>query len=549
MNPDANAAPRAANNDPHEAPAGRDGRGEPGLDRKLGLRALVVGFGTLVSRVSGLLREMIMAALYTRMETDAFFVAFRIPNGLRQLLAEGAISAAVVPVLSGTLATEGEEAAQKFFAQVRGLSLLVLAAVCVAGVLGAEPLTELFAPGHHGSPGRFELTVSMTRWLFPYIFFMGSAALGAAALQAHHEFALISLAPVLLNVAMVGFALAGPSLAGPLGIERVHVLALGALVGGALQLLVQWPALRRLGYLAMPSLNFESPRVREVLRRIAPMALGLGIYQIDLVLSTRFLAASETGAQSYFLWASRLCDVPQGIFGLALSTAALPTLSALFAKGEFVELQRTTSLALRMTLFVAIPSSVYTATFALPVVQVFFERGAFDAHASVQTARSFVWQGAAIVFVACVRPLVASFHAMGRTALPVAVSALDLLVFIGLAAGLTPHYGHVGVSVAVAGSAAVQAVLLFAALLRTEASPDVRLVGLSALKILAASVAAAVASWFAFRSSAPWVQVLGSTVLFAILFPVGALALRSPELLSLSSSLARRLRPCASRGP
>jgi putative peptidoglycan lipid II flippase len=517
--------------------------------RQLGLRALVVGVGTLVSRLSGLLREMIMAALYTRVETDAFFVAFRIPNGLRQILAEGAISSAVVPVLSGTLATDGEIAARSFFAKVRGLSLLVLALVSIAGVIGAEPLTELFAAGHHAEAGRFELTVSMTRWLFPYIFFMGSSALGAAALQSHHEFALVSLAPVLLNVAMVVFAWAGPVLAPSLGIDRVHVLALGALVGGLLQLIVQWPALRRLGYVALPTVDFSDPKVRDVLRRIAPMAVGMGIYQVDLILSTRFLAAGEAGSQSYFLWASRLCDVPQGIFGLALSTAALPTLAALVAKGEHAALRRTVTLALRMTLFVAIPSSVYAACFALPVVRVFFERGQFDAHAAEQTARSFAWQGAAIVAVACVRPLVASFYALGRTSVPVVVSALDLVAFIALAVSLTPHFGHVGVSMAVAGSSVVQAALLLVALVRTEAKPQLGELVASAAKVTAAStIAAALPMTFA-QAYAPWVQVAASLGSFAVVFPLCAVLFRSPEVTPLVSSLMRRVRRRASRTP
>jgi putative peptidoglycan lipid II flippase len=388
----------------------------------------------------------------------------------------------------------------------------------------------------------------MTRWLFPYIFFMGSSALGAAALQSHHEFALVSLAPVLLNVAMVAFAFAGPAIAPTLGIERAHVLALGALVGGLLQLLVQWPALRRLGYLKLPRLDLRDARVRDVLRRIAPMALGVGIYQVDLILSTRFLAAGETGAQSYFLWASRLCDVPQGIFGLALSTAALPTLSALVARRDHAALARTVSSALRMTLFVGIPASVYAAFFALPVVRVFFERGNFDAHAALQTAASFAWQGGAIVAVALVRPLVASFHALGRTGLPVVVSGLDLLVFIALAFTLTPRLGHVGVSMAVAGSSVVQASLLFGALLRTEAAPHVAEVFASALRVLGASLTAAVVARLAVGSRPPLVEVAGSLVAFATVFPLGAIAFRSPEVAPLVAAFMRRVRRHASGG-
>ncbi|MEO6418131.1 MAG: lipid II flippase MurJ, partial [Polyangiaceae bacterium] len=296
------------------APAQIDGDGER---KKLVRRAGIVGAGTLASRLLGLGRDMSLAAIFTREETDAFFVAFTIPNALRQLLGEGAISSAVVPVLSAKLATEGEEPARLFFAKIRGVSLLALAVVTALGMIFARELCDLFAAGYKATPAEFERTVQLTRIVFPYIFFMGTAALGMAALNAKRKFAVAAFAPGLLNVAflLAAFLLPAPLIA--LGMDRAYALGAGALLGGLLQVIAQWPALRAIGFLRTPILDFKDPGVREVFRRIAPMTFGIGVYYVDLILSRRFLSELGPGAQSYFSWAMRLCDFPQGIFVMA----------------------------------------------------------------------------------------------------------------------------------------------------------------------------------------------------------------------------------------
>jgi putative peptidoglycan lipid II flippase len=210
---------------------------------KLAGRAGIVGAGTLLSRILGLVRDMVLAALFTRAETDAFFVAFRIPNALRQLLGEGAISSAVVPVLSAKLANEGEESARAFVQRARGASIVALAIVTALGMILARPLTELFATGYHAVPGEFERTVSLTRALFPYLFFIGTAAMGMACLHAMRRFVVASFAPGLLNVAFLVAALALPPVLIRNGIDRVQALVIGALAGGMLQVVAQWPSL------------------------------------------------------------------------------------------------------------------------------------------------------------------------------------------------------------------------------------------------------------------------------------------------------------------
>ncbi len=514
---------------------------------KLAGRAGIVGLGTLLSRVLGLGRDMALAACFSREATDAFFVAFTIPNALRQLLGEGAVSSAVVPVLAGTIASEGEEPARSFFAKTRGLSLFLLTIVTVLGVVFARPLTELFAAGFHDRPEQFERTVQMTRVVFPYIFFMGTAALGMAALNANSKFAVAAFAPGLLNVAFMVGALALPPLFIHQGWDPAVSIAVAALVGGLLQVVAQWPALRRIGYLRAPKLDFKDHRVREVGRRMAPMMIGIGVYYIDLIISRRFLSGMGEGAQSYFTWATRVCDFPQGIFVMALSTAALPSLSLLAAKNEMSEMKKTFSLGMRLSLFVAIPASVALVFLAEPIIVAMFQRGAFTREAAHETARALVWQGGAIWTVAGVRQLVPVYYALGDTRTPVWVSAVDLVAFVVLAFALRSAFGHVGVSMAVAGSSLVQMVLLAVMLKRKLGRIEEREIGISAMKTVTASFGAGVVAWFVSDlrvGEGAWLRVVPgvlSGTVFLIVFFALAMLFGSSELKLLSGGLTRRL--------
>jgi putative peptidoglycan lipid II flippase len=513
---------------------------------RLVARAGVVGAGTLASRVLGLVRDMALAALFDRDATDAWWVAFTIPNALRSLLGEGAVTSAVVPVLSEKLAKQGDEAARVFFARVRAASLVALVVVTAAGMLLARPLTELFATGYHDRPGEFARTVALTRVVFPYILLMGTAALGMAALNANRRFAVAAFAPGLLNVALIAAAFAAPYLVTG---DPVRALAYGALAGGVLQVAAQWPALRRLGYGGRPRFVLDAD-VREVLRRIAPLTFGIGIYYVDLVLSRRFLSELGPGAQSYFSWAMRLCDFPQGIFVMALSTAALPSLSTLAAKGAKGELAKTWAHGMGLAMFVAIPASVAMVALGEPVVVALFQRGAFDANAAHETARALLWQGGAIWTVAAVRQTVPALYALGDTRTPVVVSALDLAAFIGLAVGLRGPMGHVGISVAVAGSSAVQMVLLLVGLRRRMGTIEGGALARSAARTLAASILAGVAGWGAARALAPEGQAgpllrlvpgLAGMAAFGGVFGLAAWGMGATEFEDIGGALRRRL--------
>lgn len=515
--------------------------------RQITRRAGIVALGTLLSRVLGLGRELILAAFFTRAVTDAFMVAFTIPNMLRQLLAEGAVQSSVLPVLSKTLETQGSDAARQYFRHVRALSLLILLGVSVLGVVLAPALVDLFAHGAHQHPGQFERTVTLTRWLFPYILFMGSAALGAAALNAHHQFAVTAFAPGLLNVSFIVCGLLLPTVFLHLQIEPMMALVVGVLVGGLLQVLAQWPALFRIGYATRPVLRLSDPLVRETLRRMGPVLIGTGVYAADLVLARRFLSGFDVGAQSYFGFAQRLVDFPQGIFVMALQTATLPSLAKLASRGDRPALSETFNYGLRLSLFVGLAATALFVSAAEPLVALIFQRGHFDAAATQHTSRALIAQGAGIWAVASIRQLLALYYAVGDTRTPMLVSILDLMVFIALALGLSGSLGHVGVSAAVTGSSIVQAVLLLVLVRRhlplnfvTQLLPSLTK---TCLALLPASL---VTHWLggALLQAGMGTLLPGVVALavFGVLFLVTAKLLRSAELSSLAEPVMRRLR-------
>jgi putative peptidoglycan lipid II flippase len=517
--------------------------------RALAGRAGIVGAGTLVSRILGLVRETAMAAMFSRAETDAFWVAFTLPNALRSLLGEGAASSAVVPVLAKVRAEEGDDAARRFFAAMRGVSLVALVVVTVLGIAGAPWLVELFAGGMHARPGAFERTVLLTRWVFPYIFFMGTAALGTAALNSYGRFAVPAFAPGLLNVAFVAACLLLPAWFVAAGEDRILALAVGVLVGGALQVVAQWPSLRRIGFASRPIFDFRERRVLDALGRMVPMMAGIGIYAIDLMLSRRFLSQLPEGSQSYFSWAMRLCDFPQGIFVLALQAATLPSLAKLVASGQLDEVAKTYAYGMRLSLFVAIPATALFVALARPIVVSIFERGAFDAVASTETARALVAQGLGLWTVAAVRQIVPVFYALGDTRTPVVISAIDLVVFVVAALVLRSMFGHVGVSMAVTLSSAAQMLLLWFGLGRRlpllrlgEIAASVARTGFASLVAGGAGyLTADLVAGLGEGALARALPGIAGAIVFATTFVVVAYVIRSPELRGLVTSLRARL--------
>lgn len=521
--------------------------------RRIAGRAGIVASGTLLSRILGLVREQVLAALFTRAETDVFFVAFLIPNVLRQLFAEGAVQTGVLPVLSQVKQQRGDAAARELFRALRGLSLLLLTLVTACGVLAAPWLVELFAGGYREYGEQFDRTVNLTRWVFPYILCMGTAALGSAALNSSGRFVVAAYAPGLLNVAFIACALLLPGWFRNMGIEPLHALSVGVLLGGVLQVIAQWPSLRRIGYLTAPKLDWTQPDVREVLRRMGPTLLGFGIYYVDVVAARHLLSNQGVGAQSYFAFAQRLCDFPQGIFVMAVQTATLPSLSRLAALGQTEELKETFRHGARLSLFVAIPASLLFATLAEPLVALIFGHGQFGGDSINQTALALCAQASGIWCVSLVRQLVIVFYATGDTRTPVLVSGLDFLAFLGAALLLRDSYGHVGISWAVSFASLVQVGLLMATLRRRVGALGLANLGNSAARVLLASAGAAIVThylgvWLHSSSWPPTWATLAQLSAFALGFFGFARAFGCAELELISAPLRSRLSAVLRRG-
>lgn len=511
-------------------------------------RAGIVAGGTLVSRILGLGREQVLAALFSRHETDAFITAFMIPNLLRQLLAEGAVQTSVLPVLAGSRETAGDEATRELFRRLRGLSLLLLAGASIFGVIAAPWLVTVFAGGFRQHPGQFERTVELTRWVFPYIFFMGSAALGLAALNTYQRYVVTAFAPALLNVSFIACALCLPGAFLASGLDRIYALAVGVWLGGVLQVVAQWPSLHRVGMLRTPKLDLQHPGVRDVFRRIGPATLGIGVYYLDVMAGRHLLSELDVGATTYFTFALRLCDFPQGIFIMALQAATLPSLARLAAKNDWAELGNTFAFGMRLSLFVAVPATLLFMALAEPLVVLIFQRGEFDAAAAAETARALAAQGAGIWAVAGVRQLVTTFYALGDTRTPAVVSAVDFVVFLTVALLLRPSLGHVGISCAVTAASAAQLVLLWWRLGRRRPEIDSGAVLRSGtLTLLCSLPAAGIARLVARALTRPGAGEIGraapalaGSAAFVAVFLVSARLMKHKELEMAWRALRRR---------
>lgn len=517
----------------------------------IALRAAVVAAGTLLSRVLGLARDIAIATLFSQAATDAFFVAFAIPNALRQLLAEGAVTSAVMPVLAEIREKEGEEAAQSFYRALHGLFMVLLSAVTVAGVLFAPALCELFAAGFHAQPGQFERTVTLTRSVFAFICFAGSSALAMGALNSHRRFAVAAFSPALINIAMIGAALLAPRWLGAQGLDPALALSLGALLGGALQVVSQWPSLHSIGYLRPPQWQPAHPKVREVMRRMLPMLFGMGLYFINIASARRLLSGLGEGAQSYFTWAMRLCALPQGIFILALSTATLPSLASLAAAGEREEASKTYAHSMRLALFIALPSTALLTSLAHPIVVAVFQRGEFHASASAQTASALAAQALGLFCVAAMRQLLPVYFACGDTRTPALSSGLNLGVFIAASLWLRVPLGHTGVSLAYSLANLVQTAFLWGLLGRELPTLRGFEIGRSAARTALACAGAVVASrwmlaWLTGTKEAQGWGGIAPAALGILIFTAtfGALAwlVRCEELRVLRDGLGRRLK-------
>ncbi|MFQ5911620.1 MAG: murein biosynthesis integral membrane protein MurJ [Nitrospinota bacterium] len=430
---------------------------------RLARSAGVVSGATLVSRVFGFIRDMIVAnAFGASMSADAFYVAFGIPNLLRNFFAEGALSAAFIPVFTRERTNRGDEAARRLSGALMVSLALILAVVTLLGVLAAPYVVRILVPGFTGNPSKYALTVTLTRIMFPFIFFIGLAAISAGILNIVGHFLTPALTPVFFNLSMIACALwLAPSLDKP-----VAGLAWGVVIGGAAQWVVQLKPLhtRR----QIPRWRWEPlhPGSRRVAGLMVPALFGFSIAQISTLVD-RFLASFlAEGSISFLYYANRLLQFPLGVFGIALSIAFFPALASHAARKEEGALVETLGEGLRLILFVCLPSAVGLAILASPIIQVLFERGAFTATDTAMTARAVIAYAAGLVAYAGVKIIVSAFYSLQDTRTPVRIAAWVLMANVALNLLLMIPLKHAGLALASALCAYLNVGLLLRSLRR-----------------------------------------------------------------------------------
>ena len=324
-------------------------------NKKVSEAAGAVGGMTLLSRLFGFLRDVVIAMAFgSSASADAFFVAFRIPNMQRRILGEGAVTAAFIPVFTETLTQKGEAAAWRMTANLFNILFIALSLASLFILIFSPAVMTVFAPGFLDEPGKFELTVKLTRWMAPYLFFIGLAAFCMGILNSLKVFALPAATPILQNVMMILSVL----IIAPLMDEPIMELAIGVLVGGALQLLVQLPAVIKKGFRFEKTLNFKQEEVIKIAKLMGPVILGLAVYEINIMVDTLLASLLPGGSISYLYYGNRLVQLPLGVFAVALGVALLPTLSSQVAKGDLKELVQTVGFSIRLILFITIPATV-----------------------------------------------------------------------------------------------------------------------------------------------------------------------------------------------
>lgn len=436
-----------------------------GLDNELVTKAAgVVGAATLFSRVLGYVRDMVIASFFgAGMVSDAFIVAFRIPNMLRRLFGEGSLSIAFVPVFTDTLNHKGwDEAQQLALGSLRILFLGLVAASAVA-VFMAPALVHLLAYGFTEDPEKYTLCIQLTRIMLPYSIFIGMVALCMGILNVLGHFAAPALAPFLLNASMIGtvmiFSWISPSMT-----TRVIGLSIGVLIGGVLQFGLQIPFLIKKGIYLWRSVPIWHPAMKQILRLFGPTLFGAGVYQINNLVICLLGSLLPQGSVSYLYYADRLVQFPLGVFAIAMATAVLPTLSHQASMGQLAALRGTFTHAVQLIFFITLPSMVGLIVLREPIVAVLFQRGAFNNQTAQLTASALLYYGIGLWAFSAVRILINTFYALKDTRTPAKLAVVAIAANIVLGAVLMRTMSHNGLALALSLASMLHLGLLAVAL-------------------------------------------------------------------------------------
>ena len=423
------------------------------------LRALgTVSSMTFLSRVLGYVRDFFIARAFgAGLATDAFFVAFRIPNLLRRMFAEGAFSQAFVPVLSEYKARQSPEETRSLLDSVATLLALALVAAGLLGVVGAPFIVTISAPGFADEPEKFALTVQLLRITFPYILFISLVALAAGILNTWSRFAVPAFTPVLLNVSFIVAAAFFAEHFDP----PVLALAWAVFAGGVLQLAFQLPFLARIGVLPRWRLEWRHPGVRRILKLMAPAVFGVSVSQISLLINTIFASFLVSGSVSWLYYADRLMEFPAGVLGVALGTILLPSLSKMHAQADAESYAKLLDWGLRLTLLLAIPAAAALAVIALPLIATLFHYGRFGAEDAWMTRQALMAYSVGLVGLILVKILAPGFYARQNIVTPVRIAVVTLVATQMMNLAFIVPLKHAGLALAIGLGACLNAGLLF----------------------------------------------------------------------------------------
>lgn len=523
------------------------------------------------SRVLGLVREQVFAAFFgAGFAYDAFNIAFRVPNLLRDLFAEGALSAAFVTTFSQTLARRGEREAWRLANLVNNSLILVLSVIVISGIVFAPGVVRLFIdPGRAAadpalSALTFDLAVRMTRIMFPFLLMVSLAAVAMGVLNTKDRFGVPASASTLFNVGSIcgGLACAyvlapdyvmgvihgrGPEAAG--AGRAIVGMAIGTLLGGMLQWLIQVPSLRAVGYRWQPVLSFRDEGVRQVMRLMAPAIIGAAAVQVNVAVNTNFATALGVGPVSWLTYAFRLIQFPIGVFGVAISTATLPVASRAAAAEDLGAFRRTIASSLRLTFLLTIPSAVGLIALNRPIIAMIYERGRFTAFDTEQAGLALGYYALGLTAYSAIKVLAPAFYALKETRIPMAASVLSIATNYVVASWAVVRLGHRGLALSVSAVALVNFAVLFFFLRRKLGGLEARGILVTLLKTGAAAAVMGVVAWavsrqlelrFGMETLAPRLLNVGVAIAVGVAVFYGAARLLGVGEISQMTAAVRR---------
>jgi putative peptidoglycan lipid II flippase len=472
----------------------------------------IVSLAVMASRLLGLVRDQVFAALFgAGLQYDAFLTAFRVPNLLRDLLAEGALSSAFVTTFTQTLQSKGREEALRLSNRVATLSVIVITIISILAWFFTAEIVRLLAPGFFAVAGKAELTISLTRIMIPFLLLIALAAQAMGMLNAFNIYGVPALASAFFNIGIiVGGLLLGFLLGPSFGISPIAGMAYGVVIGGLFELAVQWPSLKRCGVSYRPNLSVSDPGVRQIIRLMGPAVIGTAAVQINVFVNTNFASAiidPATGAiangpVSWLNYAFRFMQFPIGVFGVAIATATLPSLSRNSVNPDYTAFRQTLVHSLALVFLLCIPSAVGLAVLAEPIVALIFEHGKFTAFDTMQTAHALAAYGIGLAGYAAIKVLSPAFYALNDARTPMLISLGSIAVNYVMNSLVVGPFGHVGLAFSTSAVALVNFLLLAVFMRRRLGRLEGRSLGATVLRICAASLPMALTAWMVSAAAA-----------------------------------------------